>query len=66
MKTELTFIEALVIVNGGWHTEEDRELLLEAEELLKRERIRIRLENQKRLIEEKLETFDTKQKSQNK
>lgn len=62
MKTELTFIEALVIVNGGWHTEEQRALFIQAQEILNKEKSRLHLENQKRLIEEKLETFNAKEK----
>ena len=62
MKTELTFIEALVIVNCGWHTEEQCALFIQAQEILNKEASRLHLENQKRLIEEKLETFNTKEK----
>ena len=53
---QLTLVEALCIIQSGWGISEvEKRLYFEASDLISKEVQRVRLENQKQLIEEKLQ-----------
>ena len=54
---ELTLIEALCIMEHGWHSEEEKHLYGKSLSLISKEAQRLHLEYQKQLIEEKLQNL---------
>ena len=57
---ELTLIQALCLTRTGWSTEEDRQLYLMAEEVIRQESKRLQLTYKKELIENELKQINNK------
>ena len=57
---KLTLIQALCISRTGWSTEEDRQLYLMAEEVIRQESKRLQLTYKKELIENELKQINNK------
>lgn len=57
---KLTLIQALCISRTGWSTEEDRQLFIIAEDVIREESKRLRLTYKKELIENELKQINNK------
>jgi hypothetical protein len=57
---ELTLIQALCLSRTGWSTEEEKQLFLMAEEVIREESKRLQLTYKKELIENELKQINNK------
>ena len=55
---ELTLIQALCLTRTGWSTEEEKQLFLMAEEVIRQESKRLQLTYKKELIENELKQIN--------
>ena len=57
---ELTLLQALCLTRTGWSTEEERQLFLMAEDIIRQESKRLQLTYKKELIENELKQINNK------
>jgi len=57
---ELTLLQALCLIRTGWSTEEERQLFLMAEDIIRQESKRLQLTYKKELIENELKQINNK------